>query len=114
MVINATGYASIHSFYPNMSKFFQVRFDYTNVQAGCFSSLPYLIASFSVPFLGSFIGYLGEQYFEIMLFGSIAMVITVHVAYLSLSDVTDSSQAGWAPILPLLPFGLGHALFTTM
>ena len=89
MMVNAFGYASVHAFYPNMSKFLQTRFNYTNVQAGSISSLPYLIASLTVPFLGSCIGYLGESYFELMLFASIAMVLTVHITYLSMSDVTE-------------------------
>lgn len=60
-------------------------------------------------------GYLGETYFELMLFGSIAMVLGVHMCYLSISDVTDEGQVGgWITVLPLIPFGLGHALFTTM
>ena len=31
MIINGLGYASIHAFYPNMSKFFQTRFGFSNV-----------------------------------------------------------------------------------
>jgi len=60
MMINAFGYASIHAFYPNLSKFFQTKFNYSNIEAGHVSSLPYLIASFTVPFLGSLTGYLGQ------------------------------------------------------
>lgn len=115
MLINAFGYASIHAFYPNMSKFFQSRFLYSNVQAGFISSLPYLIASFAVPFLGSLTAYFGEEYFEIMMFGAISLVLVVHMSYLSMSDTTEpTDDFSWWPVLPLFPFGLGHALFTTM
>lgn len=115
MLINAFGYASIHAFYPNLSKFFQIRFGYSNVEAGHVSSLPYLIASLAVPFLGTLIGYLGSQYFELMLFTSIAMILVVHMSYLSLSDSTTAeSVESWLPVLPLTFFGMGHALFTTM
>ena len=31
MIITSTGYASVHAFYPNMSKFLQTRFQFTNV-----------------------------------------------------------------------------------
>ena len=35
--------------------------------------------------------------------------------FLSLSDITEDGQVGgWMCILPLIPFGIGHALFTTM
>lgn len=85
------------------------------MQAGSISSLPYLVASFTVPFLGSLTSYLGETYFELMLFASIAMVLAVHICYLTLSDVTEEGEVGgWITVLPLIPFGLGHALFTTM
>ena len=84
MVINAFGYAAIHAFYPNMSKFFQTKFNFTNVEAGTISSLPYLIASFTVPFLGSLTAYLGEKYFELLLALSSGMVVIVHMCYLSL------------------------------
>jgi len=115
MVVNAFGYASVHAFYPNMSKFFRTRFGYSNIDAGHISAIPYLIASLLVPFLGSLTGYLGEGYFELMLFYAIAMILVVHVCYLSLSDVAeDGAVGGYLTVLPLLPFGIGHALFTTM
>lgn len=114
MVINAFGYASIHAFYPNMSKFFRTRFGYSSVEAGHISSLPYLIASFVVPFLGSLTSYLGSSYFELMLFYSVAMIMTVHMVYLSLQDVSEGEIGGATPVTPLILFGLGHALFTTL
>ena len=82
MVCNSFGYASVHGFYPNMSKFFQTKFQFSNVDAGHISSIPYLIASFSVPFMGSAICYIGDHYFEILLFASIGMVLSIHMTYL--------------------------------
>jgi len=115
MLINAFGYAAIHAFYPNMSKFFQTRFNFTNVEAGSISSLPYLIASFTVPFLGSLTAYLGEKFFELLIAVSMGMIVVVHICYLSLQDVRNPGQdGGWLAIWPLMLFGLGHALFTTM
>lgn len=87
MVINAFGYASVHAFYPNMSKFFRTRFGFSSVDSGHISSLPYLIASFVVPFIGSATSYLGSSYFELLLFYSLAIIIMVHITYLSLEDV---------------------------
>ena len=115
MVINSLGYASIHAFYPNMSKFFQTKFQFSNVDAGHISSIPYLIASFTVPLLGTMLGYFGESYYEIMLFGSIGMILIVHMSYLMMSDVTEpGAEVSVFCILPLILFGLGHALFTTL
>jgi nitrate/nitrite transporter NarK len=115
MVVNGFGYSSVHAFYPNMSKFFQVRFQFSNTQAGTISSLPYLIASFTVPIIGTLINRLGELYFELLIFVSLVMILTTHFIYLVLADVTLSGMEGstytW---MPLLLFGLGHALFTTM
>ena len=88
MVCNAFGYASVHAFYPNMSKFFQSKFQFSNVEAGHISSIPYLIASFTVPLLGTALTYFGESYYEVMLFGSIGMILMVHMTYLMMRDVT--------------------------
>ena len=77
--------------------------------------MPYLTASLLMPFLGSVVSYLGSEYFEVMNFASIGLVLAVHMFYLSLQDVTEEGQVGgWICILPLIPFGIGHALFTTM
>ena len=86
MIVNGLGYSSVHAFYPNMSKFFQTRFLFTNVEAGFISSLPYAIASFSVPFLGGFTSYAGEAYFEILMFFAIGLLFITHLTYLSMSD----------------------------
>jgi len=85
------------------------------VQAGSISSLPYMVASVAVPFLGSLSGMMGDSYFELMLFSSIGMVFAVHVMYLSMRDFDALESESWyIPVMPLLPFGLGHALFTTI
>ena len=52
-IVNAFGYSSVHAFYPNISKFFQEKFDFSNTEAGVISSIPYGIASISVPVIGS-------------------------------------------------------------
>ena len=115
MVINAMGYASVHAFYPNMSKFFQNRFGFSNVEAGHISSLPYLIASFAVPIFGSVSSVIGDAYFELMLFAAIGMVFAVHVMYLSISDFDASESDSWLlTVMPLVLLGVGHALFTTI
>ena len=55
-----------------------------------------------------------------MMFSSIAMILLVHMSYLSISDYpkadekSEEANESWMPVLPLFMFGLGHALFTTM
>ena len=88
-VVNAFGYASVHAFYPNMSKFFQTRFQFSNVEAGHISAIPYLTASLLMPFLGTSVSYLGSSYYELMSFASIGLILAVHLCYLSFQDVTE-------------------------
>ena len=83
--------------------------------AGSISSIPYLIASFSVPFLGSLSGMLGEAYFELMLFIAVGLILIVHIIYLTIADFAAADSDNWlTPVLPLIVFGFGHALFTTV
>ena len=42
IINNAFGYGSVHALYPNISKFFQDRFQFTPLYAGFISSLPYM------------------------------------------------------------------------
>ena len=73
-----------------------------------------MIASFSVPFFGGLTSYLGDAYFELILFSSISLILACHIYYLRLNDVTEiGAVGGWDCILPMIPFGFGHALFTT-
>ena len=68
-----------------------------------------------MPFLGSAIAYLGSAYFELMNFAAIGVILATHMCFLSLKDVTEEdSDGGWISIVPLIAFGIGHALFTTM
>ena len=59
------------------------------MDAGHISSIPYLIASFTVPIFGTVLNYFGDSYYELLLLASIGMIFTVHVTYLSLSDITE-------------------------
>lgn len=110
-VIDAFGYASIHAFYPNMPKFFHEKFDFTNTEAGTISSLPYGIASLSVPVFGSLLRGKSDQDYMNYLMGSLLIVFASHFCYLILFEHISFQ---WMPILPIVLFGLGHALFTTL
>jgi ABC-type phosphate transport system permease subunit len=63
-VVVSVGYAAIQAFYPNMSKFLQQNFGLTNSQAGHYSSIPYIVASVTVPVIGHVLAYFGESYYE--------------------------------------------------
>jgi len=86
---NAFGYGCLHAFYPNISKFFQDRFQFEPLYAGFISAIPYMFQSLSVPFLGGLTSYYGEAYFEILLFTSVAILLIIHSYYLFIPDVTE-------------------------
>ena len=86
---NAFGYGCLHAFYPNISKFFQDKFQFEPLYAGFISAIPYMFQSLSVPFLGGLTSYYGEAYFEILLFTSVAIILTIHAYYLFIPDVTE-------------------------
>ena len=85
---NAFGYGCLHAFYPNISKFFQDKFQFEPLYAGFISAIPYMFQSLSVPFLGGLTSYYGEAYFEILLFTSVAILLAIHAYYLFIPDVT--------------------------
>jgi len=52
--MDALAWSSVKTFYPNMSKFFQERFGFTNVEAGNISSIPNVVSVLAVPLIGIF------------------------------------------------------------
>lgn len=54
----------LHSFYPNFSKFMQQNYGFSNTLAGHMSSIPYLVASVTVPICGQLISQGGPQSYE--------------------------------------------------
>ena len=111
MLVDALGYSSIHAFYPNMPKFFQEKFDFSNTEAGTTASFPYLIASLSVPIFGSLISRIGDSNFPVGILCSLCMLLLTHVSYLTLPEHLVYK---WIAVVPILWFGIGHALFTTL
>lgn len=112
MAVDAFGYSSVHAFYPNMSKFFQEKFDFTNIEAGSISSLPYLVASFTVPLFGVLIKKVKhDKVYEFGLMIGLSAVFFSHFCYLVMFEHITFK---WVPIAPIVVFGLGHALFTTV
>jgi nitrate/nitrite transporter NarK len=112
LCVDCLGYSSIHAFYPNMSKFFQEKFGFTNIEAGSISSLPYLTASFTVPVLGSLVRSINhEKVYELGLIAGLSAIGFSHFCYLL---IFDHIRYRWVPIVPIVIFGLGHACFTTL
>ena len=48
-----------------------------------------MFQSFSAPLLGGVTTYYGEAYFEILLFFSVAILLTIHVYYLMIPDFSE-------------------------
>lgn len=86
MAVDALGYSSIHAFYPNMPKFFQEKFDFSNTEAGTTASLPYLIASLSVPVFGSLIGRMGDNNYPFGILFSLCILLFTHISYLIMPE----------------------------
>ena len=110
-IVDAFGYSSVHAFYPNMSKFFQEKFDFNNTQAGVISSIPYGIAAFSVPIVGSLLRGRSDKVYEDSMLTALLLVFGTHAFYLMIIEHLSHS---WISILPVFAFGLGHAIFTTL
>ena len=95
-----------------MSKFFQEKFDFTNIEAGSISSLPYLVASFTVPIFGVLIKRVEhDKVYEFGLMIGLSAVLFSHFCYLVMFEHITYK---WVPIAPIVVFGLGHACFTTV
>lgn len=94
-----------------MSKFFQQKFGFSNTEAGTAASIPYLIASLSVPILGSLLLRVGESKYALGVFWSLCILLASHSCYLLLPDNLDMK---WLVLSPIVMFGFGHAMFTTV
>ena len=108
------GFASIHSFYPNMSNFLQQRFGFNNEDAGHIASLPFILAGVSTPFIGIVLSKIGSSYYEIVQATGAAIIFTVHFSLFIMSDAIVGSGPKYLAILPITLFGLGHAIFATI
>ena len=111
-IVDSFGYSCIHAFYPNMPKFFQEKFNFTNTEAGVICSLPYLIASLSVPVFGTLLRRANDtKLYEVWLLYSLLSLFGTHTSYLVMPE---HISVKWLPVTPLIVFGLSHALFTTL
>lgn len=90
------------------SKVLQQRFHYSEVEAGYYFTLPYIIAAFLSPILGWFVEKYGKR-MTITLGGSILM-IAAHVIQICLPDC----QRCWISLLPLVILGLSYTTYAVV
>jgi hypothetical protein len=91
-----------------MPKYFHEKFDFTIVESGIISSLPNIVYSVTVPFVGSIVK--AENISKTLLY-SLILILATHLCYFFLPDHLSMQ---WVTIMPLLVFGFGHAVYTTL
>lgn len=75
------------------------------------SSIPYGIASISVPIIGSFLRGKSDKVYEDSMLGGLLLIFSVHMFYVIMLEHTVNRVL---PVFPVAFFGLGHAIFTTL
>lgn len=86
MAMYSFGFACIHSFYPNMSNFLQLRFNFDNEAAGHIASLPFIIAGFSTPIFGIVISRIGSSFYEMIALLGASIIFMVHFTLFMMRD----------------------------
>ena len=79
--MNSLGYSGIHAFYPNLPKFFQQRFNFTNTEAGSIASLPYVIPGSTNPTLPHTVNTVAEHLDMLMVCHHLDPAIAEDVAF---------------------------------
>lgn len=90
------------------SKVLQQRFGYSEVEAGYYFTLPYMIAAIFSPLLGWFVEKYGKR-MTITLTGSFLMT-AAHVIQLCLPDC----ERCWVSLLPLIILGLSYTTYAVV
>ena len=109
VVVAAVGLGGIHGFYPNLSKFFQERFNYDNEEAARITAAPYMVGSIVTPLSGFLLTKVGPNYYEKIIMVSLALLLAVHAAYWLMPNGKGDM---WC-VVPILVFGAAHSMFTT-
>lgn len=110
-------YATIHSFYPNMSKFLQQNYGFNNAEAGHISSVPYLLASVMVPLFGQLLAIVGTSYYLWFSTASMSLVCTAHILFFLFFEDLGADGKLLTPHLILIPvvcISLGHTFLSTL
>ena len=109
LIVTGLTYAGIHGFYPNLSKFFQQRFNYNNEEAASITAAPYLLGSIVTPLCGSLLSKLGPNHFEKIIMIAVIALLSVHLVYSQIANGEGNIYC----VIPILVFGMSHSLFST-
>ena len=80
LAIYSTVYGSLHPFYINLPKLFELRFSFDNEDAGHIASVPYIIAAITIPFMGYMMKRLSNSH-HYFLFCGVVLNFINHLAY---------------------------------
>jgi len=108
LLATSSCYAGINGFYPNLSKFFQQRFNYNNEEAARIIAAPYMLGSIVTPLFGWLLSTVGPIYFENIMLLSVALLFSVHGLYY----LMPSGEGNILCILPILIFGMASSGFS--
>lgn len=102
----------IHSFYPNMSKFLQENFHYSNTEAGHLSSLSYIISMIVIPVLGYLMSFYKIDCYELNQVGQSIFLLVAHCTFIALRFRAgqDGQQQELVPASIVL-IGLAQSLY---
>lgn len=101
-------YAAVYCFNNIASNLFQKRFGYSTVEAGHIISITYIICALFCPVIGVLLDKYGQRVYFIMISG--LLVCLSHVLFFSTAD----SNKPIAPILYMIPIGLGFSINTSV
>lgn len=110
-------FGSIHSFYPNFSKFLQKNYGYSNVEAGHLSSIPYVLSSIIIPIYGHLLSCLHESSYTYFLVAGMLLNACAHVIFIGL--LYDMDKGGhlnqvWVIFIPILMITSCHIFYSTI
>ena len=100
---------AIKTFYPNMSKFYQETYGFSNTEAGTLASVPNLVGSLLCTPIGALFS-ISQSLNGWLL--SYVLVLGSHASYLLIPTNTEQSQM--MSLAPLLMFSVGHAGVSTL
>ena len=90
------------------SSMLQVKFNYSEIDAGYYFTMPYIIAAVISPFLGFFVNIYG-YHFQVTMLGSIIM-IGAHV----LSLLMPNCNQCWMSIVPSIMLGASYSTYAVV
>ena len=90
----------------------------SNANAGHVSTIPYLLASVTVPLFGHLLTLAGESWYEFCCGISLLSVLLAHVVFLLMNELCVDAQGQlthfYVVIIPIVLIGFGHSLTATL